>query len=387
MKRLAIVTTHPIQYYAPVFQGLAKQHSSIKVFYTWGEESIKKYDPDFKKDIEWDVPLLEGYPYQFLVNTAKQPGTSHFKGIINPDAVRIIEEFNPDALLVYGWSWHSHLKIIRHFSGKKKIWFRGDSTCLDKTTWYKSFIRKQWLRWIYGYVDLAFYVGKENKKYFSDFGLKEHQLQFAPHAIDNRRFSSERAEDVKILREKLRIPHDGVLILFAGKLEPKKDPFTLLRAFESISSKHVFLLFAGNGVLENELKAKVAQSHLVENIRFLDFQNQSFMPTLYQASQVFCLPSAGPGETWGLAVNEAMAAGKPVIVSDKVGCAADLVKDGINGAIFKHQDHLDLAAKLRLLLAQNENLPKFGRASQKIIEKWSFELQVSTILDAVNNLS
>ncbi|RYG43910.1 MAG: glycosyltransferase family 1 protein, partial [Chitinophagaceae bacterium] len=83
MKRLAIVVTHPIQYYAPVFQALtASKQVELKVFYTWGEGSVKKFDPDFKKVIEWDIPLLEGYAYEFLTNKSSDPGTHHFRGII-----------------------------------------------------------------------------------------------------------------------------------------------------------------------------------------------------------------------------------------------------------------------------------------------------------------
>ncbi|HEY0579871.1 MAG TPA: hypothetical protein VGC75_04115, partial [Candidatus Nitrosocosmicus sp.] len=85
MKRLAIVSTHPIQYYAPLFQLLASIPGvCLKVFYTWGESSVNKMDPGFQKQIEWDIPLLEGYEYEFLVNTSDNPGTHHFNGIINP---------------------------------------------------------------------------------------------------------------------------------------------------------------------------------------------------------------------------------------------------------------------------------------------------------------
>ncbi|RYZ49960.1 MAG: glycosyltransferase family 1 protein [Chitinophagaceae bacterium] len=387
MSRLAIVSTHPIQYYAPIFQKLTQQNPDTKVFYTWGEGSIKKYDPDFKREIEWDIPLLEGYHYEFLENSSSRPGTSHFRGIVNPNAIEAIKQFNPDAILVYGWSWHSHLKIIRHFSGKKAVWFRGDSTCVDETKWYKEAVRKIILRWIYHHVDLAFYVGGENKKYFRRYGLKKDQLRFAPHAIDNGRFAGDYAEQVQKLRGELGIPSAGVLLLFAGKLEPKKDPLTLLRAFELLDTNGVYLLFVGNGVQETQLKRKAKESIKQPFIRFLDFQNQSIMPAIYQAAQLVCLPSAGPGETWGLAVNEAMAAGRAVVVSDKVGCGTDLVKYGINGAIFKHGDERDLAVTLQQLLQDKDQLTKFGQASRQIIENWSFDSQVSAILNELNQLS
>lgn len=388
MNRLAIVTTHPIQYYAPVFCQLAESHAAVKVFYTWGKKSVEKYDPDFKKVIAWDVPLLEGYDYEFLENRSPRPGTHHFRGIINPDAEKRILAFDPDAILVYGWAWQSHLQIIRRFSGKKKVWFRGDSTLLDQTPWYKARVRHILLRQVYRYVDLAFYVGTQNKEYFKKFGLKEHQLRFAPHAIDNNRFSLSKQIEVNALRMKLNLPKSAIVVLFAGKLEPKKDPFLLLKAFEQLSRPNLILLFAGNGVLEKELKQAAAQSNKKDHIRFLDFQNQSAMPALYQTCDIYCLPSAGPGETWGLSVNEAMAAARPVIVSDKVGCATDLVHKN-NGRIFRAGDEKSLVESLQQLLVQMDekvemNAP--GKASAEIIKDWSFENQVSIILDELKKL-
>jgi hypothetical protein len=103
MKKLAIITTHPVQYYAPVFQLLhQRQQIDIKVFYTWGEGVLNKYDPGFKKSIEWDIPLLTGYPYAWVKNTSKDAGSHHFEGIVNPDLIEQINAWHPDAILVYG---------------------------------------------------------------------------------------------------------------------------------------------------------------------------------------------------------------------------------------------------------------------------------------------
>ncbi|RYG54371.1 MAG: glycosyltransferase [Chitinophagaceae bacterium] len=386
-KRLAVVTTHPIQYYAPVFQHLAKQDLTLRVFYTWGKESVQKYDPDFHRVIEWDVPLLEGYDFVFLRNTSTRPGTHHFKGIINPSAVQAIEQFRPDAILVYGWSWHSHLKILRHFSGKLPVWFRGDSTLLDPQPHLKKLIRKVLLTWVYRHIDLAFYVGSHNKRYFSAFGLKEKQLFFSPHSIDNVRFANSMPAKAKDYRNKWGLSDSSILILFAGKLEPKKDPMALLQAFEELENPHVFLVFVGNGILENTLKEKARQSAKSRQIFFLDFQNQLSMPAIYQNCDLYCLPSVGPGETWGLAVNEAMASGKAVLVSDKVGCAPDLVEVGVNGEVFRAGDRQNLLEKLTMLTKNRQGLERMGEASAKLIQKWSFQEQINSILAHVNQLA
>lgn len=379
MKKLAIITTHPIQYYAPVFKLLAKE-IQLKVFYTWGEQSMIKYDQGFNQQIEWDIPLLDGYDYQFLVNISKNPGTHHFKGINNPGLLSAVQDFEPNVILIFGWAWKSHLKALRFFKGKIPIYFRGDSTLLDQQKNFKSLLRKLFLKWVYSHVDKVFYVGNANKSYYSQFGLKEKQLVFAPHAIDNNRFGKIDPQETTEIREKLAINQNSILILFAGKLESKKTPNLLLKTFKQLSNPYLQLLFVGNGELEKELKITAGN---FSNIHFMDFQNQSKMPAIYQVCDLFCLPSKGPNETWGLAVNEAMAAGKAVLVSTKVGCAADLVKPGINGEVFKSNNLNDLMQKLKELTKNKEKLIEMGIQSQKIIQDWSFEKQVKAIVDTI----
>jgi len=382
--RLAIVVSHPIQYYSPVFQLLHQRGLlTIKVFYTWGESSVHKFDPGFNKKIEWDIPLLDGYPYEWVVNTSKDPGTHHFNGIVNPGLITQLKAWQPGALLIYGWGYNSHLKVIRYFKNKIPIFFRGDSTLLDEKKGYKTILKTLFLKWLYRHVDHAFYVGTNNKAYYKAYGLKEDQLTFAPHAIDNKRFSVDNAEGVLTLRRELGIAADNLIILFAGKLEEKKDPALLLDAFINLNKAGLHLLFVGNGPLEQQLKAKAERN---DNVHFIDFSNQSQMPAVYQACDLFCLPSKGPGETWGLAINEAMASGRAIIVSDKTGAAIDLVETGQNGVIFKADSLADLTGKLdKVTGAGKKGLAEMGKISKKMIEKWSFENQVRAIEAIIRN--
>jgi glycosyltransferase involved in cell wall biosynthesis len=379
--RLAIITTHPIQYYAPVFKQLARQ-VDVKVFYTWGEASIAKHDPGFGKTIQWDIDLLDGYDYQWLNNTAADPGSHHFNGIVNPDIIDSIEAWQPDTILVYGWAYKSHLQVLRHFKNKLPVLFRGDSILLDEKPGLKNMIRSLYLKWVYKHVDYALYTGLNNRAYFKKYGLQNKQLVFAPHAVDNDRFAITRDKEVAYLKQQLNINADSLLILFAGKLEYKKDPALLLKSFINLGAANVHLLFVGNGVLSSQLKQ---QANAYPNIHFMDFQNQTYMPVIYQACDIFCLPSKGPGETWGLAVNEAMACGKPVLVSDKVGCAADLVKNNINGYIHKAASVTDITEKLASMVSSGKfALAQMGKNSKQIIEQWNFTIQANNIINYKN---
>jgi glycosyltransferase involved in cell wall biosynthesis len=377
LKRLAIITTHPIQYNAPMFQLLAKRGNvQVRVFYTWGEAAMQdKYDPGFKKVIQWDIPLLDGYDFEWVHNASKDPGSHHFTGIVNPDLEKRVLQFNPDAVLVYGWSFQSHLKLMRSLKGKVKIIFRGDSTLLDQQHWLKKLVRSASLKWIYKHVDIALFTGKENKKYFIAHGLKESQLCFAPHAIDNSRFNFDEIhyKKSKELRIELGISDEDFVFLFAGKFESKKAPLLLKAAFSKLNADRIHLVFVGNGSLENQLKNEHNRS-----IHFLPFQNQHIMPAIYQMCDVFVLPSMGPGETWGLAVNEAMAAGKAILVSDKCGCAADLVFNGRNGYRFKSEDECELKSRMQLILVPKK-AKAMGLQSRCIIEQYSFKALCESI--------
>jgi glycosyltransferase involved in cell wall biosynthesis len=370
MKKLAIITTHPIQYYAPVFKLLNQRKKiGVKVFYTLGESAVNKLDHGFNKVVEWDIPLLDGYDFEWMKNTAADPGSHYFKGIVNPDGIERIKKYQPDAILIFGWAYNAHLKIIRYFSGKVPIYFRGDSTLLNELGGFKKALRYVFLKWVYKHINHAFYVGKNNRNYYKAYRLKESQLSFAPHAIDSNRFETDRSNEAGELRSSLGIGNNDILILYAGKFEPVKNVELLLSAFIALNRPGVHLLLAGNGPNENDLKEQ-ADKIGSTNIHFTGFKNQTYMPVLYQAADLFCLPSKS--ETWGLSINEAMACGKAILASDKVGCSADLIEDGRNGAVFISDDVKSLAEKLQQLTKDKAQLAKLGQQSKQIIKNWRF---------------
>ncbi|NRR91035.1 glycosyltransferase family 4 protein [Winogradskyella undariae] len=382
MKKIAIVTTHPIQYYAPWFKLLAqRQNVDVKVFYTWSQAAGEVKDKTFGKTIKWDIPLLEGYAYEFIENISKDPGTHHKNGIDCPELNTKINDWQPDAILIFGWYLKSHFKAMQFFKGKIPVWFRGDSTLLDDTPGLKQLLRKYYLTYIYRFIDKAFYVGSQNKAYFKSVGLKEHQLILAPHAIDNARFNdseSKHYEDQALVwRKALGYQPDDLVILFAGKFESKKQPDFLLKAVQKANKtlRHPLkLLLVGHGPLEANLKSLSKND---SHIKMIPFQNQSKMPILYRLGNVFCLPSKGPGETWGLAINEAMASSRPVISSTKVGCASDVVKEGSNGYVFDSNDEATLLEVFRTISIADLKL--MGHQAKKDITQWNFKAIVEAL--------
>lgn len=374
MRKLAIVTTHPIQYNAPFFKLLTERGKLLlKVFYTWPQAIEGFDDPDFGKSIKWDIPLLEGYDWEAVPNVAKKPSSKKWNGIDCPQLITKIDKFGPDAVMVYGWNLKSHFGAMRHFKGKKQVWFFGDSTLLNERPGWRKVARRIALRWVYRHIDKALYVGTNNKAYFVAHGLKEDQLTFFPHVVDNERFADSKEKQFELKARKWRAElgyiENDIVILFAGKLEPRKNLNEIVSAVINHNSSNGFnvkLLLVGSGPLESNLKLLVNGN---SNVKFLPFQNQSIMPVIYRIGDVFCLSSKS--ETWGLGINEAMACSRPVVASDRVGCAIDLIKDGENGFIFESGDIQGLLAKLSLLRNNEMSLKTMGGNAFNKIQQWN----------------
>lgn len=387
MIRLAIITTHPIQYNAPLFKLLSERSKiQIKIFYTWGETALNKFDPGFGKNIEWDIPLLNGYEYSFVKNISSNPGSHHFSGIDNPGLVKAIEAWEADAVLVYGWAFKSHLKVMRYFHKKIPVFFRGDSTLLGQKSLFKKIFRTIFLKWVYSYADKALYVGTHNKNYFLQNGLNDAQLVFVPHAVDNDRFSgNDEAFSATAFewREELNISEEEIVFLFAAKLNDNKNAELLIKSFITFEKHNIHLIIAGNGELEKHLCSTCAG---YENIHFFPFQNQSSMPVLYRVGDVFVVPSKS--ETWGLSINEAMACSRAILVSDTCGAAIDLVQDGLNGYIFESGNATDLKNKMHKCIFDKKELKKLGAASFNLIKDWNYMVACKTIeaLVDINNM-
>jgi glycosyltransferase involved in cell wall biosynthesis len=383
LPRLAIISTHPIQYYAPVFRALTSFGAlDVRVFFTWSQAAGSRvFDTGFGTNVSWDLPLLEGYAHQFVRNVARRPGLEHFNGLHTPTLVEEVNAWRPDAVLIYTWNSRSHLEAMRRFKGRLPVLFRGDSTLIDRRAWWRSQLRRACLTWVYRHVDVAIAVGSNNRDYFEWCGVR--RIASAPHSVDTTRFAgdSQRHESrAAQWRRELHIGSSDLVFLFAGKLQSKKDPELLLESFAELKNGS-HLVYVGNGELEDRLKTRATP---VANVHFLPFQNQSVMPAVYRLGDVFVLPSRGPEETWGLALNEAMSSGRPVIASDKVGGARDLVRTGENGWMFQAGNRAGLQGLLmRAFTEGRRHLHVMGRAAQTFSEGWSTEESARRIQEAV----
>lgn len=376
MTRLAFIVSHPIQYYAPLHQRLAQRDDiEIKLFFTWHDGRQAVRDSGFQREVAWDIPLTDGYDYELVPNVASDPGTHHFNGLRNPELVERVQSWRPGAVHLTGWAWASHLWAMRELNKAGiPVLFRGDSHLLDSgrrgPRWW---LKRAMLRRAFSWPRACLYVGQANKAYYEAFGVLADHLYHCPHSIDVARFSEPAGQyecEAREWRHELAIADDQVVLLFAGKFEPKKRPVDLMRAVLACGEGAPMLIMVGNGILENEVQS-LAAAH-PKRFRVLPFQNQKRMPVVYRLGDLFVLPSAW-GETWGLAINEALACGRPVLVSDRVGCAADVVgsasgKNAAHGAVFPFNDQSAQVMAIRRWCDLARRPGVRGAASAKALE-------------------
>ncbi len=344
--RIGFLITHPIQYYAPIFRELAGL-CDLTVFFARRQTAEQQARAGFGVAFDWDVDLLSGYRSKFLVNVSRRPSTDRFSGCDTPGVAREISEGRFDAFVVPGWGFRSFMQAVQACRrAGVPIFVRGDSQLLGPRNVLLRLAKELAFPRVLRRFDGYLYVGQRNREYLLHYGAGADRLFFSPHCVDNESFRA--ASDAA--RQSMA-PSSGAhkRVLFVGKLIERKRPLDLLKAAALLRGSHpVEVAFAGSGELESALR-DFAQACGVPAI-FHGFVNQSAMPAVYAAADVMALPSDGL-ETWGLAVNEAMACGLPAVVSSAVGCGPDLVEAGVTGAVFPVGQPAKLASAIHTAIS------------------------------------
>lgn len=386
--RLAVIATHPIQYFAPWFAYLALRSGlDLRVFYLCDVGVAGHLDRGFQVPVTWDVPLLKGYAHEFVPNRSTSPGTGGYFGLWNPDLPARLRAWRPDAVLLTAYNYASIGNLLLRWGrSEAPLIFRGDSHRLVPQPGPREAAKRRIIARIFRRFAAALYVGSANRDYFRLHGVPEKHLFHSPHAVDGDRFLAARGAaeaEAQAWKRSLGIPEGHRVVLFAGKFEEKKRPLDLLRAFGDARLERASLLYVGSGHQERELRAAAAGN---PDVFFSPFRNQSLMPGTYAACDVFVLPSCGPNETWGLAVNEAMCMGRAVIVSDHVGCARDLVIPEKSGLVFAAGDVVSLRDALRKALADPSRLKAWGERASAHVRSFNYEHAAAGLLAALRYL-
>jgi glycosyltransferase involved in cell wall biosynthesis len=385
LMRLAALYSHPVQYNAPLFRELSKRPGVELTVYFLSRHGVDvTYDPLFGQSFKWDTPLLDGYDHKFLPNVRRGGGVSGFFKLINISVIKEIRNQRYDALMVHGYE---HFAKWLAFAAAKscgtRLILRGESHLNEPRTAIRRAVKRVILGNLFKCFDSVTYLGTLNRRYFEFYGVSPERLHFAPYSVDNAffrdsamRLGPRRCE----FRKALGIDDSAPVILSIGKLIDVKQPELLLQAFSSVRKQQAcHLVYVGDGALRQRVEAQAARL-AIPDVHVTGFINQTRIPEMHVAGDILVLPSRH--EPWGLAVNEGMAAGLPVVVTDRVGCAGDLVRDGVNGFVVPYQNVELLARRLQTLVSDGRLRAEYGNRSREIVEGWSIEKTADGIIAA-----
>jgi len=380
--KVAHLVSHPVQYFAPLYRELAgRREIDLTVFFYSDTTARSFHDPGFAREIAWEDDLLEGYRSR-VCRSARGPSVG---SPLRPhlDVVREVASGRFGVVWAHGYShvvtW---LALVAARATGARLLVREEQTLLKPRSVLRRALKHGALRILFSQVD-GLYIGEENRRYFQHYGMPPERLFPARYCVDNTRFQTA-ADRLSAGRDELRagfgIGDDAPVVLFCGKLTEDKQPLLLLDAFAKLVERRpAWLLLVGDGPLRDAVDRRCLALGLGRVLR-TGFLNQSRLLEAYAAADVLVLPSQR--ETWGLAVNEALNFGLPVVASDRVGAGADLVRPQWNGTVFPHDDPDALVDALDELVASPALRSAYGQRGRAIVERYTIEACADGIVAA-----
>ena len=383
--RVAHLVSHPIQYFAPLYRELASRPEIDLTVYFYSDATLREFrDPEFGRMVTWDVPLVGGFRARILPSARRTEPTAGLLKRPNADILREVARERYDVVWVNGYAHlTTWLAVVVARATGAQVLIRDEQTLLHGRPWHKRLSKNIALRLLYSQAS-GLYIGEENRRYFSYYGMPDERLFSSPYCVDNAffaRLSSELEPKKPQLQRAFGLAGDAPVILFVGKLIEKKQPLLLLDAFADVRREWpCALLLVGDGPLRPEIERRIADEE-IQDVQITGFLGQTDLARAYAAADVFVLPSIRD-ETWGLVVNEALNFALPVVVSDKVGCAPDLVRQGENGYVVPAGDRRALAQAVSQLVADDQVRRRFGCAGWRRIQRYSVEACADGIVAA-----
>lgn len=303
----------------------------------------------------------------------------------------VLDDFGPSSIAVPGWSSSLAISAIRWASEKKvHVIIMSDSQESDfQRFFWKEVVKKRLLRFCHA----ALVGGSPHREYITRLGMPTRSVFLGYDVVDNSYFSTESAKvrsRSEELRGRLGLPKR--YFLCSARFIPKKNLTRLLQAFRLFrelrangesSDDEWQLVILGDGELRPRIAQAIRKLDLGAIVQLPGFRQIEELPIFYALAGAFILPSTI--EQWGLVVNEAMASGLPVLVSERCGCSAELVESGRNGFTIDPYDVNQMVDRmLRIASMGAQELTAMGKASQEIIARWSPETFASGLQAAAH---
>ena len=385
--RVLLVASHPVQYAAPQFRLMA-QHPrlDVQVAYCSLHDAKPHMDHGFGREVAWDIPLLDGYPWTHVPNRSPRPGPGRFWGLFNPGLWSLMRTGRFDAVAIFtGYMCASFWIVVAAAKTNGTAILFGtdahDLRCRNGSSWKARL--KGWL-WpaIFRLADVVIVPSSGTTALMRSLGFAPERVVMTPYVVDNDWWEQQASRvNVKQVRQGWGIPEEASVALFCAKLQPWKRPQDVLEAFVEATVPGSYLVFAGEGPLREQLEARAKVLAVADRVRFLGFVNQSGLPSVYRSCDILVLPSEY--EPFGVVVNEAMLCGLPAVVSDRVGARYDLVEEGKTGFVFPCGDTTVLSPLLYELLSDRERLEQLGEMARQRMEMWSPRQNLDAFVIAV----
>jgi glycosyltransferase involved in cell wall biosynthesis len=349
--RVLIVTEIPAPFRIPLFNALANM-PGVELHVAF----LAERDP---RRTHYRV-----YRDEFAFEEAVLPGVSLRRGgrwvMVNRGVLRLLRRVRPDVIVVGGWNqpafWET-LVAARPMRTPVLLWVESTSRDARVGGAAAQRVRRLALRLAAGFV----VPGRASRAYLEGLGVAGERIVVAPNAVDLRIFAERvgaTRADRAALRERLGL--DGCVFLYVGRFDPEKGLDVLLRAMRDVPGT---LVLIGSGPLEPELRRSEG-----ERVRVVGPLARDELVPWYAAADALVLPSRS--EPWGMVLNEAAAAGLPLVATEAVGAAHDLIDPGSNGFRVPVDDEAALGEALRALAEDAGLREAFGRHSLELSERF-----------------
>jgi glycosyltransferase involved in cell wall biosynthesis len=383
--RILVIAAHPVQYQAPLLRRMAVHpRLDLEVAYCTLRGAQPGFDPEFGVTVQWDVPLLEGYSWKQVPNRGS--GDESFWGLNNPGLWRLIRQGKFDAVFCHTGYIRASFWIAwlaAKLSGAIFV-FGTDATSLDSMGGqkWKRHVKRIFWPLLYRLADQVFTPSSGTRDLLRSLGIPEDRITLIPFCVDNEWWSEQSSRvDRDAVRSGWGASASTTVVLFSAKLQPWKRPLDLLRAFAQAGFQDALLVFAGDGPLRAQLQEEAAGLGIADRVRFLGFMNQTQLPAIYTAADLMVLPSRY--DAFGVVVNEAMLCGCPVVASDRVGAARDLIAPIAPEFIYPCGDVAALTEVLRRALSDRARLAALAEAARVRMKTWSPRENIGGMIEAV----
>lgn len=377
MKRRLVILTEIISpYRIPLFNELAQCESvDLHVIF------LAETDPNLRR---WQVYKEEiKFSYQILPSWRRRLGK--YNALLNRGVGKALAAATPEVILCGGYSYVASWQALLWARSRRIpffLWSESNQQDLRSSFAAVEFLKNRFLSKCSGFV----VPGRSAQEYLLTHNVREGSIFTAPNAIDNEFFAAAvaRARKNEACHRELGLPER--YFLFVGRLVREKGVYDLLSAYAKLSEplrRQVGLVFAGDGALRSRLEAQAA-SISPAAVRFTGFAQREQLAAYYAFAQVLILPTYT--DTWGLVVNEAMACGLPVILSQAAGCAADLLKENCNGLLVSPGDVSALASAMTSLGGQPELCKAMGANSIQQVAQYSPAEWAKGIVRAIDTI-